>query len=281
MYKTLSPGAIGIRNLSLSESIALAKATGFAGLDFSIQQAAELGADKARDLFNAAGIQYGAWGMPVRWQSEDWRADLEQLPRYAALAADMGATRCSTWCPPSSTERAFDDNFAWHLQRFTAISEVLADHGIRFGIEFIGPQSLRPPDRHAFIYTMAGMLELAAAIGTGNVGLLLDAWHLYTSGGSLDDLDAISNADIVNVHVNDAPSGLTMAEYIDNDRRLPCETGVIDLAGFMGKLAALGYDGPVTPEPFSARVNAMDDPAEAATVTAESMAQLWRAAGLG
>ena len=127
---------------------------------------------------------------------------------------------------------------------------------------------------------MEGMLELAAAIGTGNVGLLLDAWHLYTSGGALDDLDKIRNADIVNVHVNDAPEGLTMATYNDHDRRLPCETGVIDLAGFMGKLAALGYDGPVTPEPFSARINAIEDPLEAASETAASMDQLWRIAGL-
>ena len=281
MYKTLSPGAIGIRGLSLSESVKLARATGFAGLDFSIQAAAELGAGAARALFEEAGLNYGAWGLPVRWQSGDWRADLAELPRYAALAAEMGATRVSTWCPPSSTERGFDENFAWHLQRFRAIAEVLNEHGIRFGIEFIGPQSLRPADRHSFIYTMEGMLELAAAIGTGNVGLLLDAWHLYTSGGALADLDKISNADIVNVHVNDAPAGLTMEEYIDNDRRLPCETGVIDLAGFMGKLAALGYDGPVTPEPFSARVNAIEDPLEAATLTAESMEQLWRVSGLG
>ena len=104
--------------------------------------------------------------------------------------------------------------------------------------------------------------------------------NLYTSGGALDDLDKISNADIVNVHVNDAPVGLTMAEYNDHDRRLPCETGVIDLAGFMGKLVALGYDGPVTPEPFSARVNAIEDPLEAATVVVESMNELWQVSGL-
>ena len=281
MYKTLSPGAIGIRGLSLSEGIALAKAAGFAGLDFSIQQAAELGAGAAQKLFEEAGIQYGSWGLTVRWQSDDWRDDLAELPRYAAIAAEMGATRSSTWCPPSSSERDFDANFAWHLERFGAIAEVLNEHGIRFGIEFIGPQTLRPADKHSFIYNMEGMLEMAAQIGTGNVGLLLDAWHLYTSGGALDDLDKISNADIVNVHVNDAPEGLTMAEYIDNDRRLPCETGVIDLAGFMGKLAGLGYDGPVTPEPFSARVNAIEDPMEAAALTAESMDQLWQVAGLG
>ena len=280
MYKTLSPGAIGIRGLGLSESLDLAKATGFAGLDFSIQAAADLGAAEARARFDDAGVKYGAWGLPVRWLSEEWRDDLAELPRYAELAADMGAVRTSTWCPPSSAEREFAENFAWHLERFGAIAEVLNEYGIRFGIEFIGPQSLRPPDKHGFIYTMEGMLEMAEAIGTGNVGLLLDAWHLYTSGGALDDLDKISNADIVNVHVNDAPEGLTMAQYNDHDRRLPCETGVIDLAGFMGKLSGLGYDGPVTPEPFSARINAIEDPQEAAGLTADSMDRLWEVAGL-
>ena len=279
MYKTLSPGALGIRGLSLEESLKLAKETGFEGLDFSIAEAATLaeahGSGYVRSLFEDAGIKYGAWGMTVRWQHEDWRADLATLPKYAALGAELGALRTATWCPPSSAEREFDENFAWHLERFKAIAEVCKDHGIRFGIEFIGPQTLRPADRHEFIYDMEGMLELAAACGTGNVGLLLDAWHLYTSGGSVDDMDKISNADIVNVHVNDAPAGLTMATYDDHDRRLPTETGILPLEGFMKKLAALGYDGPVTPEPFSKRVNALEDPREAAALTAEYMARLW------
>ena len=284
MYKTLSPGALGIRGLSLGESLQLAKDTGYGGLDFSIAEAAALaeahGAGYVRALFEDAGIKYGAWGMTVRWQHEDWRDDLAALPKYAELGAELGALRSATWCPPSSSEREFDENFAWHLERFKAIAEVCSDHGIRFGIEFIGPQTLRPADQHDFIYTMEGMLELAAACGTGNVGLLLDVWHLYTSGGSVDDMDKISNADIVNVHVNDAPPGLTMAEYDDHDRRLPTETGVLPLEGFMKKLAALGYDGPVTPEPFSKPINAMEDPREAAAETAKYMARLWELGGL-
>lgn len=280
MYKTLSPGALGIRGLSLADSIALAKQSGFDGLDFSIIEAAEMGASAASALFADAGIKYGAWGMTVRWQSDDWRDDLAELPRYAAVAAEMGATRSSTWCPPSSATRPFAENFAWHLERFGAIAAVLNEQGIRFGIEFIGPQSLRPADQHDFIYNMEGMLELGAACGTGNVGLLLDAWHLYTSGGAVDDLDKISNADIVNVHVNDAPEGLTMATYNDHDRRLPTETGVLPLEGFMKKLIGLGYDGPVTPEPFSKTVNAIEDPQEAARLTADYMDRLWQVAGL-
>ena len=284
MFKNLSAGAIGIHNYSLEQTIKLAKAHGFSGVDFSIQEAAtyadDNGIDALKALFTNHDIQPGAWGPPVDWRGDSWADDVKQLPKYAEVAVQIDALRASTWCPPSSIDREFDENFAWHVERFTPIAEALKPHGIRFGIEFIGPQTMRPSDQHDFIYTMDGMLDLCKAIGTGNVGLLLDAWHLYTSGGSLGDLDKITNADVVNVHVNDAPEGLTMSEYQDLDRRLPMETGVMPLAGFMQKLSAMGYDGPITAEPFSKRVNSIDDPDEATALVADHMKQLWNAAGL-
>jgi sugar phosphate isomerase/epimerase len=285
MFKNLSPGAIGIRGLSLAESVELAKNSGFAGIDFNIREAATLadehGVETVRSLFQDAGIQPGQWGLPVAWnKDEQWEADLEQLPKLAALGQELGCTRTATWCPPGSNDRDYDENFQWHVARFRPIAQVLADHGCRFGIEFIGPQTIRDRLQYAFIYTLEGMMELGAAIGTGNVGLLLDAWHLYTSGGSLDDLDQIANEDIVTVHVNDAPAGVALNEQIDNVRRLPMETGIIDLPGFMKKLVALGYDGPITPEPFSARINAIEDSLEAAQLAAEYMDKLWQASGL-
>jgi sugar phosphate isomerase/epimerase len=200
----------------------------------------------------------------------------------AALGRDLGCIRTATWVPPNSVERAFDENFQWHVARFRPVAEILKTHGCWLGLEFIGPQTLRPPDKHAFIYTLEGMMALFEAIGTGNLGLLLDAWHLYTSGGQLDDLDKLKAEDVVTVHVNDAPVGVALEAYIDHDRRLPMETGVIDLPGFMRKLVKIGYDGPVTPEPFSQRVNAIaaTSPLEAAQLTADYMNQLWQAGGL-
>jgi sugar phosphate isomerase/epimerase len=268
----------------LAEAIELARKTGFDGIDFNIEEAAGLAADHGLDyvrgLFEQATIRPGVWGLPVAWRDEQWRQDLEALPRLAALGRDLGCPRTATWCPPSSPDRPFAENFDWHVARFRPIAEVLKTHDCRLGLEFIGPQSLRPPDRYAFIYTLEGMMALIEAIGTGNVGLLLDAWHLYTSGGTLDDLDKIGAEDIVTVHVNDAPAGVAFEEYIDHDRRLPLETGVIDLPGFMQKLAKMGYEGPVTPEPFSRRVNEIEDPVEAAQLTASYMDKLWQASGL-
>ena len=286
MFKNLSPGAIGIRNCSLQDAISLAAKTGFAGIDVSITEIADLVAshdlEYVRNLFEAAGVRPGQWGTPVRWQAEKevWQQDLAKLPSLASLARSLGCTRSATWCPPASDEREFAENLAWHIERFRPIAQILADNGCVFGIEFIGPKTSRMRRKYEFIYTLEGMMDMAHQIGTGNVGLLLDAWHLYTSGGSVDDLDKISADDVVTVHVNDAPGGVAVADQIDNDRRLPMETGVIDLPGFMKKLAAMGYDGPVTPEPFSKRINAIEDPVEAAKLAAHYMDLLWQAGGL-
>ena len=285
MFTCLGPGNIGIRGISLERAVDLIKQSGFEGLSFDIQEAAALadarGAAYVKDLFARAGVIPGQWGTPVNWRGDDeqYKADLARLPKLAALGHEIGCTRTATFMGPSSDEREYAENFAWHVGRFRPIAEILKAEGCRFGVEFIGPKTSRMRRKHEFIYTLEGLMELAHAIGTGNVGLLLDAWHLYTSGGSVDDLDKVTNQDVVVVHVNDAPVGIARDDQIDNVRALPMETGVIDLPGFMGKLKKMGYDGPVMPEPFSKQLNeiAAADPLAAAKIAAESMAKLWAA----
>jgi sugar phosphate isomerase/epimerase len=288
MFTTLGPGAIGIKGLTLPESIALAKETGFEGVTFDVREAAALaderGIDHVRALFADAGVRPGVWGLPVGYRNEEkWQSELEALPRLTAVALDLGCDRATTGIMPGSNELAYDANFAWHVERLRPIAESLNASGCRLGIEFIAPKTLRATFKHEFVYTIAGIKAIAAEIGAGNVGVLLDIWHLYTSGDDLDTIDHLTNAEIVAVHVNDAPVGIPRDEQMDLVRALPLETGVLDLVGFMKKLIALGYDGPVMPEPFSKRVEeiAANDPVAAAQETARSMTALWQAAGLG
>ncbi len=287
MYATIGPDQLGIRGLSLSEAIALARDAGFAGLAFDSRAAArtvdERGLAAVQDQFAQAGVKPALWNLPVAWRDDDqWEADLRELPRLAATARELGAMRTATYMPSGSDERPFQENFDWHVARLRPIAEVLRDEGCRFGIEFLGPKTYRAAFRHEFIHTLDGVMELVAAIGTGNVGVLLDSWHLYTSGGTLGDLKRLTNHDVVVVHVNDAPAEISRDEQIDTVRTLPMETGVIDLVGFMQALREIGYDGPVMPEPFSQRINdlAATDAEAAAREAARSMDALWRAAGL-
>jgi predicted xylose isomerase-like sugar epimerase len=54
---------------------------------------------------------------------------------------------------------------------------------------------------------------------------------------------------------------------------------VIDIGGFLKSLAAMGYDGPVTPEPFCAALRELPREVLAAKVGA-SMQRIWQIAGL-
>jgi sugar phosphate isomerase/epimerase len=123
------------------------------------------------------------------------------------------------------------------------------------------------------------MLKLCEAIGTGNVGLLFDSFHWYTAHGTRDDIHGLSDALVVDVHINDAAEGRGPDEQIDNERRLPGESCVIDLVAFLTGLKKIGYTGPVTPEPFSAKLRGMSS-AQAINTTAEALLGVWRAAGV-
>ncbi|HZO87577.1 MAG TPA: sugar phosphate isomerase/epimerase family protein [Chthonomonadaceae bacterium] len=285
MYKALSPGAIGVRTNNLQEAIAAAKKGGFEGVEFGAQEVANLveqrGADYVRSLFAEAGIRPAGWALPVDWRTteENWRKGLGELPRLAQAAAAIDSTRTMTWIMPSSDERPLEENRRFHIERFQPIARILADNGCHLGLEFIGPKTLRESQKYPFIHTMGAMLEMGQEIGP-NVGLLLDCWHWYTSHGTLEELRALRPEQVVYVHVNDAPAGVPVDEQIDSVRALPGETGVIDIVGFLQALESIGYDGPVTPEPFKRSLNDLPTDEDRLQLVGQAMDKIFRQAGI-
>lgn len=284
MFKNLSSGAIGIR-ANMKEGLELARTAGFEGLDLDIGEAGEIAAEHSvqfvKELWAEAGIKMGGWGFGVNWRGSDadYYAGLAQLPARAELAAELGCYRTTTVVGPASNDMTYQENWDFSVKRLRPIAEILKEHGHSLGLEFIGPATSRKSAKHLFAYSMDAMLGLAAAVGTGNVGLLFDTWHWYTCRSTIDDVRKLSTADVVYVHINDAPAGINADEQIDNIRCLPAETGVIPLTELMHILTDIGYEGPVTPEPFSKTVNAME-PIDAAKATGASLDKVWANAGL-
>lgn len=287
MYSSLMTGAIGIKGLSLEESIDLAAASGFESVWFDIASAKAIADDKGldhlKDLFASKGIKPGGWGATVRWQDDAHRAaDLEALKPLAALGVELGNPFTTSGIMPANNDRPYDEQYAFVLERLRPYAETLKSEGVSLGIEFIAPKTLRDKFKYQFIYSMPQMLELADKLGTGNVGVLFDVWHHYTAHGTLAEMDLLTKDNVFVVHVNDAPVGLEIDELQDLSRTLPMETGVIPAIPMMQKLAAIGYDGPVIAEPFSARINelAATDPQSAASETSASIAKLFAASGI-
>ena len=284
MYLSFGAAAIGQR-VELKRAIELAAQNHFTGVDVSIDEVAALvdehGSTAVRALFEGAGVRPGAWGLPVDWRNDEaaWQKGLEALPRQAEVARQLGMLRTSTYIMPGHNDRTFDENFDFHTQRLRACAEILAAQEIALALEFVGPKTLRDQFTHPFIYTIAGALSLADALKTGNTGLLVDAFHVYTSGGTNAEVAQLRADQVVYVHVNDAIGDTPRDQQLDNVRTLPGATGVIDLTGFLHALRDIGYDGPVTAEPFNARLRELPVE-EAAAETGEAMHRMWRAAGL-
>lgn len=264
MYKNLNVGALG-HMLAFDKACALARQHNFAGIDldtgFLLDLARAQSLQAALDWFAATGLKASAFGLSVAWRDGDSEQKyVESLPRFieeTCLAAALGVTRCVTWVMPCSDALPFHGHFALVARRLRPVADILKAYGIRLGLEFVGPRTLRAGRKYDFIHTLDGMRALGAAIGAGNVGLLLDCFHWHTSHGGVGDIEALPPEDVVYVHVNDARAGRSPDEQIDNEREMVGATGVIDIAGFLGALRRIGYDGPITVEPFSASVRAM------------------------
>jgi sugar phosphate isomerase/epimerase len=256
MFATLSPGAVGIHGLNLSQLATLARQSGFAGVDAPLEEIAALPEPaQAVEIMQREGLRWGGWGLPVEFRKDDaaFAAGMKQLRKLAPVAQAVGCTRCTTWLMPGHNELDYQANFKQHAERLRQAVAVLAGHGVRLGLEFVGPKTLRDRFKYPFVHNIDQVLELAEAIDPGfqaGAGLLFDSFHYYCSGATPADITGKLRDKVVYVHVNDARPGRTRDQQVDNERALPGDTGVIDLHGFADALAEIGYDGPVAAEPF-------------------------------
>ena len=267
-------GSIGVK-ANQQEAIELADKHGFESVAASPQALAKLSDSESADLvadLKQRGLVWGSSGLPVEFRQDETRFadDLAKLPELAAALRRAGVTRMGTWIMPCHDELTYRTNFKQHAIRLRQVATILNDHGLRFGLEYVGTMTLRNSRRFPFLHTMKETAELHDAIGVNNMGFILDSWHWYCAGESADDIRALSAEKIVGCDLNDAPKGKAVEEQLDNHRELPMATGVIDTKAFIEAIVEVGYDGPVRAEPFNQALNKMDN-AEACEATSKAL----------
>jgi sugar phosphate isomerase/epimerase len=199
--------------------------------------------DRVASALRARGLTCSDVGI-VR-VGELQRADLERL---AETGAALGCGLCiAALYRPLRHDDAVRD--------LRAAAAVLAPAGIRLAFEFTS-------------YGNATSLAAASAIcddvGWDRCGLLVDAWHVFRGGESLDDIAALDGDRIALVHVSDgAAEPLADALLEGRFHRLPPGAGAFDLDGFFAALDAARYAGPVALEVLSEELRLLE-PADAA-----------------
>jgi sugar phosphate isomerase/epimerase len=276
MYVALN-GTLTANRVQWPAFAELAAETGYLGVDVNLGAAMQAGADATQALLGRLRLKPAVAGLPVEFRKDDatFREGMSKLDEAARFSSVLGCPRMSTWLMPSS-ELPKAEQRKIYLDRFRAISEVLAKHGVRLGLENVSPVHLRKRFANEFIYRTDEMLAFAKECGP-NVGLLLDSWHWHHAEGTARDILDAGKQRIVHVQAADAPK-LPPEEIKDNERLMPGE-GVIDWNVFFGALKKIGYADGVSPEVFGRGLKDMP-PADGAKLGLNTTTAVMRKAGV-
>lgn len=145
---------------------------------------------------------------------------------------------------PASRPAGLDDA-AVHEETTRALRELCdianAYGGVGLAFEFLGFADCS-------VNTLAQAWAIVQAVERPNVGLVLDTFHFYAGGSTLESIADIDPARLAIVHINDAEDR-PPAELSDAHRLLPGQ-GVIPLQEIMAAIRATGWDGVVSVELF-------------------------------
>jgi sugar phosphate isomerase/epimerase len=274
MYKNLDMAALG-HTVPFTQTCALATKHNFAGVELDLAFLHSLGSiQKAVDWFSATGLKPGGFALRAAWRETDsdgaFEESLNAVAADADLAVALDCRRSVTLVAPRSEKLDFYQHFDLVVPRLIRAAEILGKHKIMLGFEFLGPSNLRTNQFKDFVHTLDGIRTFASAIGMHslNTGVVLDIFHWYTSGASIQEIEHLDHQEVVGVHLNDAVLGRPLEQQLNREREMPGTTGVIDVAGFLRALRTIGYGGPLTVEPFSAAITAMSPNDAAAAASA-------------
>ena len=247
---SLTPGVSG------ADKIRLAAKLGYGGVDWDFGPAKKAGAEETVALFKELKVRPTIAGLPMQQpfggEDAEFRARLPQLVEDAAFCSTVGCDKMMLVLSPAAP-RPKDEQRKLVVDRLAAVSETLQKSRIRLGLEFLGPLYMRTgpgrggEPRHPFIWTLPETVALAKDAGP-NIGVILDVWHWYHSGGTVADILATDKSRIVHLHLSDAQQR-PAEEVRDNQRFMPGE-GIVNLVGFLQALKKIGYQDGISPEPL-------------------------------
>jgi 2-keto-myo-inositol isomerase len=148
------------------------------------------------------------------------------------------------------------------------LSDIAGHYNVKLAFEFLGF-----PD--CSVRTLEMGREIVTRTGLPNVGLVLDTFHFYVGGSSLESIAQLEPNRLFIFHINDAEDR-SKSELRDHHRLLP-GMGILPLKEIWSALQAIGYNWMASIEVF--RPEYWDwDPMKLAVLAKEAA---HRALGLG
>ena len=123
----------------------------------------------------------------------------------------------------------------------TELSDIAAQYKVALAFEFLGQTDCS-------VQTLDLANEIVQAVGRENVGLVIDAFHFYAGGSTIEMIDALDPRRLCIFHIDDAED-LPHEKLTDAHRLLP-GLGILPLKEIIAAFRRIGYDANASVELF-------------------------------
>jgi 2-keto-myo-inositol isomerase len=163
------------------------------------------------------------------------------ITRYAEMADRLDCPYIVVVPSPRPKDATDNEVYDESVKVLLEISDRFKDYKVRFALEFLG-------FRWCSVSTLEEDFDIVKAVNRKNIGMVLDTFHFYAGGSSINAIKNVDKEKIFIFHINDAEK-LPKAELQDAHRLYPGE-GVIPLKEIISRLKDIHFDGPASLEMF-------------------------------
>ena len=233
----------------LATDLEAAKAAGF---DYLEIWAAKLraflkqrSASELKDLFAESGL--GALSINsiehiTFRDAEAYRAIKRECEELSSIAAAIGCP-CIVVVPGRLPEggASRETVTAESVKVLNELCDISAAHGVSLAFEFLGQPDCSVP-------TLDLAAEIVREAGRKDLGLVIDSFHFYAGGSTIEMIEALDPSLIQIFHINDAED-LPREQLEDRHRLLP-GMGILPLREMVSAFRRIGYDKVASVEIF-------------------------------
>lgn len=233
-------------DLTIKEQIYIAQKAGYDGIELwvkDIEDYIQKGGTvkELKKYIDDTGISFVNAIAFFKWSDEDETIRKQafiQAEQEMQLLVELGCQAIAA--PPFGNVK--EVSLPTMAHHFSQLTELARGIGIEPYLEFWGKAKK--------LSKLSEAMYVVLESGAHDVKILIDPFHMYTGGSSLDDLKYLNANSIGIVHVNDYPSLPTREEITDQDRLFPGD-GIFHTEEFSKLLTQIGYNGYLSLELFT------------------------------
>ena len=170
---------------------------------------------------------------------ETIKAECEELSRIAAKIGCPFIVVVPGKLPETNASRAavIDES----VRVLSELCDIAARHDVALAFEFLGQTDCS-------VQTLDLAHEIVRAANRPNLGLVIDSFHFYAGGSTIEMIEAVDPKLIYVFHINDAEN-LPREQLLDKHRLLP-GLGILPLREMIAAFRKIGYDNVASVEIF-------------------------------